>query len=124
MRYARFLVRLDEMDQSLRIIEQARNGSTRRDQWSSTIRKSAPPKETIALSMEALIHHFKIVSEGFRVPRATSTNPSRLRAANRILHCQTAKTVPIVSARGRPACTTCRRSKVSRPAISLRIWLS
>ena len=27
-----------------------------------------PPKETIALSMEALIHHFKIVSEGFRVP--------------------------------------------------------
>ena len=28
----------------------------------------APPKETIALSMEALIHHFKIVSEGFRVP--------------------------------------------------------
>jgi NADH-quinone oxidoreductase subunit D len=29
---------------------------------------AAPPKETIALSMEALIHHFKIVSEGFRVP--------------------------------------------------------
>ena len=29
---------------------------------------TAPPKETIALSMEALIHHFKIVSEGFRVP--------------------------------------------------------
>ena len=29
---------------------------------------AAPPKETIALSMEALIHHFKIVSESFRVP--------------------------------------------------------
>ena len=29
---------------------------------------AAPPKETIALSMEALIHHFKIMSEGFRVP--------------------------------------------------------
>jgi NADH-quinone oxidoreductase subunit D len=29
---------------------------------------AGPPKETIALSMEALIHHFKIVSEGFRVP--------------------------------------------------------
>ncbi len=27
-----------------------------------------PPKETIALSMEALIHHFKLISEGFRVP--------------------------------------------------------
>ena len=27
-----------------------------------------PPKETIAVSMEALIHHFKYVSESFRVP--------------------------------------------------------
>jgi NADH-quinone oxidoreductase subunit D len=27
-----------------------------------------PPKEAISVSMEALIHHFKIVSEGFRVP--------------------------------------------------------
>jgi NADH-quinone oxidoreductase subunit D len=67
--YARFLVRLDEMEQSLRIIEQTR----RRLDASGPVmlddpKIAAPPKETIALSMEALIHHFKIVSEGFRVP--------------------------------------------------------
>jgi NADH-quinone oxidoreductase subunit D len=67
--YARFLVRLDEMEQSLRIIEQVRE---QLDQHGPTAiddpKIFAPPKETIALSMEALIHHFKIVSEGFRVP--------------------------------------------------------
>jgi NADH-quinone oxidoreductase subunit D len=34
----------------------------------SDAKVAPPPKETIAISMEALIHHFKIVSEGFRVP--------------------------------------------------------
>ncbi len=67
--YARFLVRLDEMEQSHRIICQARDrlkkpGSVLLDDPKIV----APPKETIALSMEALIHHFKIISEGFRVP--------------------------------------------------------
>jgi NADH-quinone oxidoreductase subunit D len=67
--YARFLVRLDEMEQSHRIIQQARKrlekpGSVLLDDPKIV----APPKETIALSMEALIHHFKIISEGFRVP--------------------------------------------------------
>lgn len=67
--YARFLVRLDEIDQSLRIIQQVRKkldapGPVMIDDS----KVAAPPKETIAISMEALIHHFKIVSEGFRVP--------------------------------------------------------
>ncbi len=67
--YARFLVRLDEMEESMRIVEQARRrldvpGPVMIDDT----KVAAPPKETIALSMEALIHHFKIVSEGFRVP--------------------------------------------------------
>ena len=68
--YARFLVRLDEMEESMQDhrSKHARNCG-RRDHTRSTIpRFFAPPKETIALSMEALIHHFKIVSEGFRVP--------------------------------------------------------
>jgi NADH-quinone oxidoreductase subunit D len=67
--YARFLVRLDEMDQSMRIIEQVRK---RLDTAGPVVvddpKVALPPKETIALSMEALIHHFKLVSEGFRVP--------------------------------------------------------
>ncbi|MGA8796033.1 MAG: NADH dehydrogenase (quinone) subunit D [Candidatus Cybelea sp.] len=67
--YARFLVRLDEMDQSIRLIEQARR---RLDKPGPVMiddpKVALPPKETIALSMEALIHHFKLISEGFRVP--------------------------------------------------------
>ena len=67
--YARFLVRLDEMEESMRIVAQARK---KLDVPGPVViddaKIFAPPKETIALSMEALIHHFKIVSEGFRVP--------------------------------------------------------
>ncbi len=67
--YARFLVRLDEMEESMRIIEQVRQHLNEPGPIMTTNTKvAAPPKETIALSMEALIHHFKIVSEGFRVP--------------------------------------------------------
>ncbi len=67
--YARFMVRLDEMDQSMRIIAQARKRlDTPGPVMIDDPKVAAPPKETIALSMEALIHHFKIVSEGFRVP--------------------------------------------------------
>jgi NADH-quinone oxidoreductase subunit D len=67
--YARFLVRLDEMEESMRIVEQAR----RRLHFAGPVmiddpKVALPPKETIALSMEALIHHFKLISEGFRVP--------------------------------------------------------
>jgi NADH-quinone oxidoreductase subunit D len=67
--YARFLVRLDEMEESMRIIEQVRKKLNAPGPIVIDDPKIfAPPKETIALSMEALIHHFKIVSEGFRVP--------------------------------------------------------
>ena len=67
--YARFLVRLDEMEESMRIVEQVRKKlDTPGPVVIDDPKIYAPPKETIALSMEALIHHFKIVSEGFRVP--------------------------------------------------------
>lgn len=67
--YARFLVRLDEMDQSMRIVQQARKRLEKPGPVMIDDPKVAlPPKETIALSMEALIHHFKLISEGFRVP--------------------------------------------------------
>ena len=66
--YARFLVRLDEMDQSMRIIEQVRKQLVSGSVMLDDTKVAPPPKEAIALSMEALIHHFKIVSEGFRVP--------------------------------------------------------
>jgi len=67
--YARFLVRLDEMDESMRIVAQVRKElDVVGPIMVANPKIAAPPKETIALSMEALIHHFKIVSESFRVP--------------------------------------------------------
>lgn len=65
--YARFLVRLDEMDESYKICQQVRAQLVDGPVVIDDPKIVAPPKETIALSMEALIHHFKVVSEGFRV---------------------------------------------------------
>jgi NADH-quinone oxidoreductase subunit D len=68
--YARFLVRLDEMEESMRIVKQVRDRlqKTRGPVMIDDTKVAPPPKETIALSMEALIHHFKYMTEGFRVP--------------------------------------------------------
>jgi NADH-quinone oxidoreductase subunit D len=68
--YARFLVRLDEMEESLGIIKQCRDRlkNVRGPVMIDDTKVAPPPKETIALSMEALIHHFKYMTEGFRVP--------------------------------------------------------
>src|SRR4051794_19177131 len=66
--YDRFAVRLKEMKQSVRIIEQAIDGLPE-GPWITDDRKVAlPPRHELATSMEALIHHFKLVTEGFRVP--------------------------------------------------------
>ena len=67
--YARLLVRLEEMDQAMRIVKQVQvqlenAGPVLIDDP----KYAAPPKETLGLSMEAVIHHFKLVSESYRVP--------------------------------------------------------
>ncbi|HMS45418.1 MAG TPA: NADH-quinone oxidoreductase subunit D [Alphaproteobacteria bacterium] len=66
--YDRYLVRMAELKQSLRIInqciEQMPSGSVTSDD-----RKIVPPKRAeMKQSMEALIHHFKLYTEGFHVP--------------------------------------------------------
>jgi NADH-quinone oxidoreductase subunit D len=72
--YARFLVRLDEMDEAMRIIRQVRKELDEPGPVQIPDTKFAPPpKETIALSMEALIHHFKLVSASARVRRRCTT---------------------------------------------------
>jgi NADH-quinone oxidoreductase subunit D len=66
--YDRFKVRFAEMRESLKIVEQALDGMPE-GPWITTDRKVAlPPRHELATSMEALIHHFKLVTEGFRVP--------------------------------------------------------
>jgi NADH-quinone oxidoreductase subunit D len=66
--YDRYRVRLAEMRESLKIVEQALDGMPE-GPWITPNRKVAlPPRHELATSMEALIHHFKLVTEGFRVP--------------------------------------------------------
>jgi NADH-quinone oxidoreductase subunit D len=82
--YARYLVRMNEMRQSLRIIEQAvdrlRPGPIMVDDkkiaWPAQLALGGDGlgnsldhiRHIMGESMEALIHHFKLVTEGFRVP--------------------------------------------------------
>jgi len=73
--YARFLVRLEEMDQSYRICRQVRERLVAGPIAIDDPKLVAPAKQTIAVSMEALIHHFKLVSEGMRVPAGAVYQP-------------------------------------------------
>ncbi|MCC6443939.1 MAG: NADH dehydrogenase (quinone) subunit D [Armatimonadetes bacterium] len=71
--YARYLVRLAEMRQSTRIVQQALEGMPL-GPFNSSDRKVVPPnKEEVQTSMEALIHHFKLWTEGFHAPRGEIT---------------------------------------------------
>lgn len=82
--YGRFLIRIYEMEQSLRIIEQAldklKSGpvmvADKKIAWPAQLALSGDGlgnsldhiREIMGSSMESLIHHFKLVTEGFRVP--------------------------------------------------------
>ncbi len=66
--YDRYRVRIGEMRQSLRIVSQVADTMPRGDYKTGDRKVSPPPRRRIDESMEALIHHFKIYTEGFRVP--------------------------------------------------------
>jgi len=70
--YARYLVRVEEMRQSARIMAQCLDAlESPKGQGRTMVddHKVAPPdREDIERSMEALIHHFKLASEGYHVP--------------------------------------------------------
>jgi NADH-quinone oxidoreductase subunit D len=69
--FARYRVRVDEMRESTRIVDQCLRRLVRMKgrPWITDDRKVVlPPREELHTSMESLIHHFKIVTEGFRVP--------------------------------------------------------
>ena len=66
--YARYLVRIAEMRETLKLIGQAL-AALPGGAWMTSDRKVAfPPREELATSMESLIHHFKLATEGYRVP--------------------------------------------------------
>jgi NADH-quinone oxidoreductase subunit D len=66
--YDRYLIRVDEMRESVRIIGQCLEGMPG-GAWIADDRKVVlPPRHELHTSMESLIHHFKIVTEGYHVP--------------------------------------------------------
>src|SRR5881392_2923020 len=69
--YDRYRVRMDEMAESTRIVRQCLDRLERLEGWpwiADDRKVVLPPREELHTSMESLIHHFKIVTEGYRVP--------------------------------------------------------
>jgi NADH-quinone oxidoreductase subunit D len=66
--WARYEVRLVEMRESVRIIQQALDGMPEGPVKADAPKIVLPDREKMKTQMEALIHHFKIVTEGFEVP--------------------------------------------------------
>ncbi len=92
--YGRFLIRMQELEQSLRIIEQACDKleklegapvmvADKKIAWPAQLALGGDGlgnslehiRQIMGTSMEALIHHFKIVTEGFRVPAGQAYAP-------------------------------------------------
>jgi len=69
--YARYIVRIQEFRESMKIIEQALNKLPMGPVRSDNRKFVAPPRSEIGVSMEALIHHFKLWTEGFPAPKAS-----------------------------------------------------
>ena len=66
--YARYLVRVAEMRESLRIIKQCIKDMPEGPVISQDHKITPPPRSEMKYSMEALIHHFKLYTEGYHVP--------------------------------------------------------
>ena len=65
--YDRYRVRVEEIHQSLRIVEQVMKSMPKGDYRVDDRKVTPPPRARIDQSMEALIHHFKLFTEGFKV---------------------------------------------------------
>jgi len=66
--YDRYRIRVQEILQSLRIVQQVANRMPAGDYRVEDRKVTPPPRKRIDESMEALIHHFKLFTEGFKVP--------------------------------------------------------
>jgi NADH-quinone oxidoreductase subunit D len=67
--YARYQVRMEEMRQSVRIVQQALDNIPPGPVRSDNRKFVPPPRAELGTSMEAVIHHFKLWTEGFEVPK-------------------------------------------------------
>ena len=66
--YDRYRVRMEEIHESLKIVEQVMDSMPKGDYRVADRKITPPPRARIDESMEALIHHFKLFTEGFKVP--------------------------------------------------------
>ncbi|MGB5565993.1 MAG: NADH dehydrogenase (quinone) subunit D [Acidimicrobiia bacterium] len=66
--FDRYLVRMEEIRQSFRIVEQVMETMPAGDYRTDDRKITPPPRKRIDESMEALIHHFKLFTEGFKAP--------------------------------------------------------
>ena len=121
--YDRYSVHMDEMRESTRIVAQCldRLEEMEGEPWIADDRKVVlPPREELHTSMESLIHHFKIVTEGYRVPEGEVYVTSSRRAAS------SAATSSPTAGRSRGASSSARRassrSRRPRPACATRSW--
>jgi len=73
--YDRYRVRVAEIRESLKIIEQALEGLPEGSHIADDRKYVLPPRDELGTSMESLIHHFKLVTEGFRVAPGEFYNP-------------------------------------------------
>jgi NADH-quinone oxidoreductase subunit D len=73
--YDRYRVRVAEIRESIKIIEQAVEGLPEGPHIADDRKYVLPPRDELGTSMESLIHHFKLVTEGFRVPPGELYNP-------------------------------------------------
>jgi NADH-quinone oxidoreductase subunit D len=69
--YARYLVRVEEMRQSVRIARQALDKMPIGPVRSNNRKYVPPPRSELSVSMEAVIHHFKLWTEGMCPPRGS-----------------------------------------------------
>jgi NADH-quinone oxidoreductase subunit D len=69
--YARYLVRVEEMRQCVRIIQQALDKLPYGPVRSNNRKFVPPPRSELGTSMEAVIHHFELWTEGFKVPKSS-----------------------------------------------------
>jgi NADH-quinone oxidoreductase subunit D len=69
--YARYAVRMQEMRQSVRIVQQALEGLPGGPFRSNNRKFVPPPRAELGHSMEAVIHHFKLWTEGFPAPKGS-----------------------------------------------------
>jgi len=69
--FARYIVRIEEFRESMKIVEQALNKLPMGPINSDNRKFVPPPRSELGVSMESLIHHFKLWTEGFPAPKAS-----------------------------------------------------